>query len=352
MKKKHLLAAAAALSMAGAAMAQSSVTLFGIVDTGAGYGRGSLTSLKRLNSAGGNATSRLGFRGTEDLGGGLAASFWLEAAVNVDDGTGGATNTNNQPSGATPAGVFTFGRRATVSLESRRLGELRLGRDFTAHYRNRVETDPFGNVGVGTIQPQIGTLGGVTSTRASNMIGYFLPSGLGGLYGQAQAYAGEGGSGGSGGSVRLGWRGGPVSVSAALGHTGYVTTATTGDIRVANLGAIIDVNGSKLMAGYFRDRVASTVPVVGKGFTLGGIAVVGVGEVKAAYSDYGTDAGAKPRTRKLSLGYVHNLSKRTALYATAAHVRNSGSATAALNGATTAANEPSTGFDLGLRHSF
>ena len=55
---------------------------------------------------------------------------------------------------------------------------------------------------------------------------------------------------------------------------------------------------------------------------------------------------------KFAIGYVHNLSKRTALYGTYARVSNSGGAAQALNGATTAANGSSNGFDLGVRHAF
>ncbi|WP_260602477.1 hypothetical protein [Variovorax sp. MHTC-1] len=57
-------------------------------------------------------------------------------------------------------------------------------------------------------------------------------------------------------------------------------------------------------------------------------------------------------TKKVSLGHVHNMSKRTALYATSARVRNSGGAMAALNGAITGAYRSSSGFDLGVRHAF
>ena len=75
-----------AVACAGSAMAQSNVTLFGIVDTNIGWGKGSITSLKR-EGTGGFAGSRLGVRGTEDLGGGLRASFVLEHGFNSDDGT-------------------------------------------------------------------------------------------------------------------------------------------------------------------------------------------------------------------------------------------------------------------------
>jgi predicted porin len=92
-------------------------------------------SLKRsqtaLSNSGYNA-SRLGFRGTEDLGGGLAASFWLEAPITNDDGKDWSAS---------------FSRRSTVSL-SGGFGEIRLGRDYTATFWNDTVFDPFGTVGV------------------------------------------------------------------------------------------------------------------------------------------------------------------------------------------------------------
>src|SRR6218665_1644124 len=112
---KKSLIALAVLAASGAAMAQSSVTLFGIVDTAFGY-------VDNANAAGdsvyglstsGNATSRLGFRGTEDLGNGLKAGFWLEGEIFGDDGN---------------AAGFNFKRRSTVSLAGG-FGEVRLGRD-------------------------------------------------------------------------------------------------------------------------------------------------------------------------------------------------------------------------------
>jgi predicted porin len=59
-----------------------------------------------------------------------------------------------------------------------------------------------------------------------------------------------------------------------------------------------------------------------------------------------------PESKKIALGYVHNLSKRTALYTTFARVKNSGGAASSLNGSVTAANGKSTGYDFGIRHSF
>ena len=112
---KQTVIALACLAGMGAASAQvagngagpvtgSSVNLFGVIDAAAQFGDGSINDNTRLVS-GAHTSSRLGFRGVEDLGGGLGAGFWLEIGVNADDGTGQASNTNNQPSGAGVAGA-------------------------------------------------------------------------------------------------------------------------------------------------------------------------------------------------------------------------------------------------------
>ena len=92
--------------------------------------------------------------------------------------------------------------------------------------------------------------------------------------------------------------------------------------------------------------------MTGKGALIGGLIPLGAGQVRLAYSTYKTNAALTPKTKKIALGYVHNLSKRTALYTTFARVTNSGGAASALNGATTAANARSTGYDFGIKHSF
>lgn len=358
---KKLAISSALLAASGLAVAQSSVTLFGIVDATLQRGSGSAASRTQLGS-GGNSTSRLGFRGTEDLGGGLSASFWLEAAVSVDNGQGGSTNTNNQTTGTSvaPNGTqgLTFGRRSTVSLVGG-WGELRLGRDFSVQYYNRFGFDPFGNNGVGASQTNAGSLGGPVSSRVSNAIMYFLPPNLGGFYGEAQYYLGENASNvgatdkdGTGGGVRLGYRAGPLNVAIAHARTQYARTATTGDITSSNIAARYDIGSLTVMGGYYRDTVDTVGGLTGRGPQVGGIYRLGSGELKAQFSSYKTTAAGSPESKKISLGYVHNLSKRTAVYGTYARVRNSGGATTALNGSVTAANQSSSGFDLGVRHSF
>ena len=358
---KKSLIALAVLATAGVASAQSSVTLFGVVDATLAFGKGSgvgSSSKTQLTNSGYNG-SRLGFRGTEDLGGGMSASFWLEAGVANDDGAGVATNTNNQATGGAIAGIgggqgLTFNRRSTVSLAGG-WGELRLGRDYSPQFWNLTVFDPYGTNGVGTTQTLKSSLGGPVTVRASNAIGYFLPGGLGGFYGQVQHYLGENNktgaateNDGKGTALRLGYAAGPVNVALATSSTKYAT----GTIKTTNLGGQYDFGVAKLMGHYNRDRVGSTPSVTGKGYLIGGLIPMGAGEIRLAYSTYKTDVAGTPKSNKYALGYVHNLSKRTALYTTVARVSNSGGAAQALNGAVTAVNNKSTGYDFGIRHSF
>jgi predicted porin len=349
---KKSLIALAVLAASGAAMAQSSVTLFGVVDATYAYGSGSIANRSSLTNSGYNS-SRLGFRGVEDLGGGLSASFWLEAGLNNDNGTGGSTNTNNQAATSTGGGLV-FNRRSTVSLNGG-FGEVRLGRDYTPQFWNKTVFDPFGTNGVGTnvIAMDETSLGGPTRTRASNSIGYFLPGNLGGFYGQAQYYLGENLSNaankkdGNGLAARVGYANGPINVALAASQTKYLT----GNIKAWNLGGQYDLGVAKILAQYDQDKVSGGAD--GKGFLIGGLVPVGAGEVRLAYSTYKIEtAGADPRVNKIALGYVHNLSKRTALYATYAHLTNKNGAAVGLNGSVTAAGDNSNGYDFGIRHSF
>ncbi|MDE5144470.1 porin, partial [Paenibacillus larvae] len=132
---KKSLIALAVLAASGAAMAQSSVTMFGIVDTGVTYvnhANAAGDSVYGLTSSG-SATSRLGFRGTEDLGGGLKAGFWLEGEIFGDNGN---------------ANGFNFQRRSTISLMGN-FGEVRMGRELTPSYSKVSGYDLFGQAGIG-----------------------------------------------------------------------------------------------------------------------------------------------------------------------------------------------------------
>ena len=359
-----ILVAAAASALGGIACAQSSVTLFGVVDTALQHGSGGIAGKTQLGSSG-LKTSRLGFRGKEDLGDGLWSEFWLEAGFNSDNGTGVATNTNNQASGATAANAgLVFNRRSTVGLGGG-WGEIRIGRDFTPQYYN-LQYEPTSATGVGTAVNYTNIITGPAATRASNGISYILPSNLGGFYGQLQYYAGENLSNaankddGSGGGARFGYAAGNLDVAVATGYTSYAA----GGSRQTNLGLKYDFGILQLLADISHDEgliQASAAPAAAmhakaSGWSLGTVVPVGANELRLGYSRYSVDvqgtALVDPSASKVMVGWVHNFTKRTATYATYAHVSNSGGWATALNGAVTNPNGSSSGYELGLRHAF
>ncbi|MBG9388064.1 porin [Caenimonas aquaedulcis] len=362
MKLSHFALATAACIAAGNACAQSNVTIGGIVDINLAHGSGSIANKSFVGSSGIGA-SQLRFTGVEDLGGQLRAGFWLDSMLQPDSGAGTPTNTNNQASGGAAALAgsqgLTFNRRSTLSLGGP-LGELRLGRDYTPSYWNLPVYDPFGNLGVGSTHTLNGAITGATGVRASNAIAYYYGhafnafatgQSLQGLNVGAMAYAGENASNaadagsGNGASVRVGWTAPAWSVAAATGRTRNVA----GDLRQTNLGGAYDFGVVRVMGHLVRDRNGA---VTAKGYLLGLTAAVGIHQWRASVSAYETDAPGRPKATKLAVGYVHNLSKRTAVYATGAVIDNEGGAAFGLNQAVTAPNARSRGFDLGVRHSF
>ena len=127
--KKSLLALAVLGAFTGIASAQTSVTIYGVVDAGITREDNGVTTTNRLDS-GNQSGSRLGFKGNEDLGGGLSAQFLLEQGFNVDTGTLGQ-------------GGRMFGRQAYIGLTGN-FGQLRLGRQKTVMYDALLAIDPFG----------------------------------------------------------------------------------------------------------------------------------------------------------------------------------------------------------------
>ncbi|MCX7249763.1 MAG: porin [Burkholderiales bacterium] len=350
---KRSLIALAALAVVSAASAQSSVTIFGVVDATVAIGNGDTSNKTQLTNSGYNS-SRLGFRGVEDLGGGLKAKFWLEAGVMNDNGAGAATNVNNQGAGGALAGMngsqgLTFNRSSWVSVEGS-MGEIRLGRDYTPQFWSFTVYDPFGTNGVGTTQALNSSAGGVTIVRASNSLAWKSPSYSGfGIW--AQTYFGENASSaasqaGDGSAIRVSYDQGPLSLAFAVSKT---TTGAGTDVTSTNVAGSYNMGVAQLMAFWNKDENTGAKDVTG--YTIGALVPVApAGTVRVSFSNSDNGNGAK--TDKFALGYVHDLSKRTALYGTFASLSNSGGAAQALNGAATPANGSSTGFDIGVRHAF
>ena len=350
-----LTAAAALLALGStAAQAQSSVTLFGVIDTGVTHlsssGSGSVTQA----SPDGNTSSRLGFRGSEDLGGGLKASFWLESAYESDTGAGGSTSTDNMKN---QSGGLTFGRRSTVSL-SGGFGEVRLGRDFVPGFSNLAVSGggyhAFGTNGVGSsaalFYPAPGARG-VTHVRASNSIAYHMPK-MGGFFGTVMYAFGENAANHDGRVIggRLGYANGPLSVAAAITKS---TNSVVGDLRQTNVGASYDFGVVKPMVLVGENRAGDDKKT--RVWAVGAHVPVGpAGQVRVSYSAVKATNVANDANH-IALGYVHNLSKRTALYGTVARVKNKDGGKAFTVGdglAVSQANGSGTGYQVGIRHSF
>jgi len=361
--KKSVLALAVLGTFAGVASAQSSVTLFGVVDLSARMVKNDATTYQLAQD--GMASSRLGFRGVEDLGGGLKAGFWLEGALGPDTGTGSSSFGNGGGvTGTTNA--FEFRRRSTVSL-SNRWGELRLGRDYTPQFWNWTVFDPFGTNGVGS-QLNLGLeanatqgSGGAYGTlvRANNTIGYFLPNGgFGpGLYGQAMISAGENAPGNKMWGGRIGYAAGPFNIAAA-----YSDTDVTEQIGATNwnIAGSWDFGFMKLSGFYSQIEVDEFLGTGGQkggqdNWFIGVSAPLGQANLKASFgqaegSGFGDGRGAK----QWAIGADYNLSKRTAVYATWSQMNNNSTSAFRISGTGSALSpgQNSTGGEVGVKHSF
>ncbi|ODV14461.1 MAG: hypothetical protein ABT20_00375 [Rubrivivax sp. SCN 70-15] len=339
--KKSLLALAVLGAFTGAAYAQSSVTIFGIVDQSVNYVKNGGTHTTSMQSNQLNS-NRLGFRGVEDMGGGLKAGFWLEAPMSNENGAAGGLN---------------FTRRSTVSLMGN-FGELRLGRDYLPTFWNTAFDEVNGANGLGTIL-NLGTLNGLgsgasTLVRGNNVIGYFLPGGLGGFYGQASAALGQGNDNNKYAGARFGYGAGPMDVNFAYGQT----KTALADFKTMNLGGSYDFGMAKLYAVWNENKFG------GAKLDLYGLSVgvpVGPGQFRAAYAHskatgvnpYGTSYDGQ-KADLVEVEYVYDLSKRTSVYTTYAHIKNSGGAAYSVLPGTigSALNDKSDGFNVGIRHSF
>lgn len=379
--KKSLLALAALTAFAGVASAQSSVTLFGVVDLNArNVKNGSAGSLKTL-STDGLASTRFGVRGVEDLGGGLRAGFWLEAGFGADTAAGasaGADASGNRIG----TGGLVFNRRATLSLLGG-FGEVRLGRDYTPTFWNHTIFDPFGTNGVASqtnlITPASGASGsnttrvlGYTSNglnsgtstgtvvRADNSIGYFLPT-MGGLYGQVMIAAGEGFTGAKYVGGRFGYSAGPINFAVAVGRTEVTSSA---DLSAVNFGGSWNLGFATLMAQYHSyeaDRTGAagfTLDRSLKNWLVGAVMPMGASSFKFSYAKSSGEFSDTVRdgdATQLGLGYQYDLSKRTALYANYSRVKNNNGARFYASGSgllNAGTNFTSTGYEFGVRHSF
>ena len=360
--------ACAAFPLTGWAQS-SSLQIYGVMDLGLSSYRAEGAGSRQMLTSSGNQASRIGFRGYESLGDGMGAGFDMEAGLNADTGTGQVSNTNNQPSGATSnsSGALTFNRKSFLYLRSQSLGEIRLGRDYTPAFWNMFLYDPF-RVGVGMSAHVLhGTT--VTSFRASNSVGYLSPGcsgpGCKGLFFQGMIAFGEnsGGPDRQNGRVygaRAGYGG--KNWDAAVGVATTLNKAAD-DYAQYNAAASYLWQDHKFMVLVGENRTGNRIATLDNAdrvrfWQLGAVWKLGAaGNIPMSFMRLTRNDASGSSSQKYAMGYVHNLSKRTALYGTYTYVDNKGSinlpvATGSLSGPIPVPGGNASGFDLGLRHSF
>jgi porin, gram-negative type len=163
--KKNLLALAALTLVSGAALAQSSVTLYGVADVGIGKMSGKKVGMISGNTVN-HTTSYIGFRGIEDLGGGLKAGFRLEQYVNMKNGATASAN------GFLRQGNETYGRAANLWLEGG-FGQFKMGRSETPSYNAMLAWSVVGGANYSPSLERYAAVG--RWVRASSQFSYKTP---------------------------------------------------------------------------------------------------------------------------------------------------------------------------------
>jgi predicted porin len=344
---KGCSAAVLVLLAIAAKPACAEVTLYGILDTFVGYTNAGGKGAQTAEQSGGLYASRIGFKGSENLGGGLRATFNLENGILTNNGS--ATDS-----------TLAFSRSAWVGLASR-YGEVRFGRQNSALLIMHSKFDAFNGGTYGSLLHNASTF----SFRYDNMITYWSPNVAGFTFSGGVSLGGQtsphdalnayvGAVDFQRGPIYLG-----VSHAEQNGANGEVLTKTTfaggsyqfgnltgyfGFYRGNNLGANLNTNvEGKYHSVYWLSAGYLVTPALR--------VTAGVGYVEDSTAQH-NNAG------EISLGTFYNLSKRTLLYATVARLVNRHGATYALIGNgpftpnTPARGEGVTGAQLGIVQFF
>ena len=343
MKKLTLVAGAVlALVSTTSALAQSSVTLYGIVDAAVSYTTkqtgGSVTRI----DGGQLATSRWGMRGSEDLGGGMKANFQLESTIANDTGAGGGVF-GTLPAAVLPAvnnGTASLFDRAAIVGVSGGFGAITLGRQNILAVDAMAPVDPIGfsqpginpNVSISALNAgsavftQYGTNSGGTFLRQNNSIRYALPT-MSGFSGAAMYGFGEQ-AGNSSNSTYLGLVGsfnaGPIT--ATLGYNVLKNPTNTDKLTSVGGGVKYAINNALAVKATFSQAKDAVAPV-------DKISVLGVGvdfvvmpalTLTGAFYNTKLDSVVDAKARQLVFKANYALSKRTSVYTLLTNARAGG----------------------------
>lgn len=328
--KKSLLALATLGAFAGAANAQTNVTIYGIVDAGLVREFGNGPDTTKLTSGVRNG-SRLGFKGTEDLGGGLSAIFQLENGFNTDTGTMGQ-------------GGLLFGRQAFVGLSSKSFGAVTAGRQYSPQFTSLDSVDPFGTGMAGATTNIFSTV-----VRINNSLKY-TSANYSGFTGEVVYGLGEVAGNNSASrqvAVGLNYGNGPIAVTFA--HNNANNATDTNKTKLSLLGGTYDFGVVKAHAAFQKedDDLALDARVL----MVGASAPLGSGSLLASFIRRDDRRFTNNDADQLALGYVYNLSKRTNLYTAIARIKNDRAAAFTVGNATEAGST-NKAFNIGVQHRF
>ena len=397
--KKTLLAAAALSAFAGAAQAQSSVTVYGTLDAAVSNNDTGTTTLngtttKLMGSR--TVSDRLGFKGVEDLGGGQTAFFQIETGMNIfaaNPGTAGSGDGQAMTS-QTPGSLITTRRPSFLGFSNKTLGSIQAGSQYSPGFLFTGYGDVAGNNTVGTNFSQATVVSSVadsTSTGATTAqykmnaqsIRYDSPSFMG-LVGSAYVVTPTTQASGAGkvNALAAAYTSGKFEAQAVYEvkivstNSNIVTTATATKHTSTGIGGGYDFGFAKARVTYQKGELASQI----NGSLAGSNGVVSVTKVSAiapvtnqidvfgAYmllseNSVGTMYGAANTQKSatgMSIGSTYKFSKRTNIYATYTALENNSNAAFGLGGSaigTSATNGVVAGNDpkvinIGMRHSF
>lgn len=300
--KKSLIALAVLASVAGVAQAQSTVSVYGIVDAVLHKDKGESAKL----SSGGVSGSRLGFKGSEDLGGGLKANFLLEHGFNVD-------------TGAQRAAGKSFDRQAYVGL-SGGFGEFKMGNVYTAY-------DDIAGATNSVFDSVLAPEGFMTSysdynPRPGNNLYYSTPA-MGGVSGAVSTSLKEGGTAVS--AFHAKYEGGPVYAGLAY--------QKEGETKFTRLLGSYDLGAAKLLAGYGNTKAGgekTTDLNVGVDVPMGANLTLSAGYASSKTDGFEASTG-------MGLGVAYSMSKRTTVYGGLFSGKNV---------------EPKSRYGFGVKHTF
>ena len=335
--KKSLLALAVLTAVSGAASAQSSVTLYGKVDLGLVLDSGSSSGKSIRISSGVTGGSRIGFKGVEDLGGGMKAAFQLETGYCADSAAGA-------PNFCTGSNQF-MGRQAHGDLTGA-FGAISAGRQYSLGFNNLSTIDPFGTGFAG----QVNNIVDPSGIRLNNSATYSTPN-IAGLTGSVEIALGE--QTGNWEANRetgagLTYASGP----AYAGFTFYDVGNANGNGAARKnylFGGTYDFGVVKVHALAQKSTGAASLDVLD---LMGGVTIpVAGGQVLASYIHHNDRTSADKDAQQLGVGYLYPLSKRTSVYTAYARINNQHGAAFTVGNAT-ATGTGNKAFNLGVVHNF